>query len=105
MVGSALKPLAVVAACPNAIPAKQRMPNTHNVIFIEFASDLEESRIKVRGVGLEFLLLLTHPDNMQAPYQKLNQRCLGFKRDLQKTVQLFAQSWREHRRHALAGAA
>jgi hypothetical protein len=32
------------------------MPNTQNVIFIEFASDLEESRIKVRGDGLEFLL-------------------------------------------------
>jgi hypothetical protein len=56
MVGSALKPLAVVAACPNAIPVKQRMPSTQNVTFIEFASDLEESRIKVRGDGLEFLL-------------------------------------------------
>ena len=43
-------------ACPNAIPAKQRMPNTQNVIFIEIASDLEESRIKERGDGLEFLL-------------------------------------------------
>jgi hypothetical protein len=32
------------------------MPNTHNVIFIELASDLEESRIKVPGDGLEFLL-------------------------------------------------
>jgi hypothetical protein len=29
---------------------------TKNVTFIEFASDLEESRIKVRGDGLEFLL-------------------------------------------------
>jgi hypothetical protein len=49
-------PLAVVDACPKAIPAKQTTPNKHNVIFIEFASDLEESRTKVRGDGLEFLL-------------------------------------------------
>jgi hypothetical protein len=47
------------------------MPNTQNVIFIEFASDLEESRIKVRGDGLEFLLLIP-PGRYASPIPKLD---------------------------------
>jgi hypothetical protein len=46
------------------------MPTTHNVTFIDFASDLEESRIKVRGDGLEFLLP-TPPGQYASPIPKL----------------------------------
>ena len=46
------------------------MPNTHNVIFIEFASYLEESRIKVRGDGLEFLLPFDYTWTICKPHTK-----------------------------------
>src|ERR1700690_2098260 len=58
-------------ACPKAIPAKQSMPTTHNAIFIEFVSYLEESRIKVRGDGLEFLPVFTSPGQYASPVPNL----------------------------------
>src|ERR1700681_2826963 len=41
---------------------------------------------------------------MQAPYQSLKQRYLGFKNQLQKAAQLFAQSWRPETRNPLPEA-
>jgi hypothetical protein len=46
------------------------MPNTQNVIFIEFASDLEESRIKVPGDALSSCCLIP-PGQYASPIPKL----------------------------------
>ncbi len=100
-------PLAAVAACPKAIPAKQTMPNKHNVIFIELPPTSKNPGPRCGETALSSCCpFSTSPGQYASPIPNLAGAISTLSRSIcGQGWKRFAQSGRVRGRNALLGAA